>query len=328
MKEYITIALYISVLLAHGVCAQDTEYVYKPKQQPVANDDSFRSLNCNQPKTLDQLLGEKVVFVAKTKMLQEYGYSTFHWTNNRSESVPYEALVGKTGTVTEIQPRRTGAPKNALERFLDSRRVIINLESTDQLVITRAVDDSISDVTLLSDIEEGRKRWVGKTLWYASKYLRPSTDAEVLEWKKVKNFQPVTVVAVMVGADHQGAIDFVLRFRDGREGLAGVTLSASNTSPAFLETLKRLGRKECSFDTAFLTEDPRLTHKWPANIWAAIENDRVLVGMTVDQVIFAWGEPNSVNNTRTGMSSSSQLVYDNKRYVYIDGRGKVAAIQQ
>src|SRR6266704_1135399 len=319
MKRYITTAVYLSVLLAHGAGAQDTGYVYKPKQQPVVNDDSFRSPHCNQPKTLDQLLGEKVVFVAKAKKFHRYGYSSFHWTSTRSASVPYDALVGKVGTVTEIQPRSTSA--------LNFRRVIIRLDESGESVITNALDDSISDVTLLADIEEGRKRWVGKTLWYKSKYLRPSTDAEIQEWREVRKFQPVTVAAVMVGADLRGAIDFVLQFRDGQEGLAGVNLSASNTDPKFIETLKKLGRKECSFDAYFFTEDPRLTHKWPADVWAAIENDQVLVGMTVDQVILTWGEPESVNNARTGMSDSSQWVYGENRYVYVDGSGKVTAIQ-
>lgn len=320
MKRYITTAVYLSILLAHGVGAQETEYVYKPKQQPVVNDDSFRSSNCNQPKTLDQLLGEKVVFVAETKRLQAYGYSSFHWTQNRSASVPYEALVGKVGTVTEIQPRPTGA--------LNFRRVIIKLESSDQSVMTNALNDRISDVTLLTDIQDGRKRWVGKTLWYKSKYLRPSTDAEVLEWRKIRKFQPVTVLNVMVGAGHTGAIDFVLQFKDGQEGLAGVTLSASNTDPEFLKTLKMLGKKECSFDAMFFTEDPRLEHKWSADIWAAIENGQVLVGMTVDQVILAWGEPKNVNNTQTGVSDLSQWVYSEDRYVYIGSSGKVTAVQQ
>lgn len=323
MKRALCIALLILIpaLSAIGQEKQEsTGYVYKPKQQPVTNEGSFKSPNCNQPKALDQLLGEKVVFVAKAKRFHGYGYMSFHWTSNRSASVPYDALVGKVGTVTEIQPRPT--------RALNFRRVIIRLDSSGESVMTEALNDHISDVALLADIEEGRKRWVGKTLWYKSKYLRPSTDAEILEWRKVRKFQPVTVAAVMVGTDLGGVIDFVLQFRDGQEGVAGVTLSASNTSPEFIETLKRLGRKECSFDTVFFTEDPRLTHKWPADVWAAIENDQVLVGMTADQVILAWGEPKSVNNTRTGMLDSSQWVYGDNRYVYIDGSGKVTAIQQ
>lgn len=320
MKKYMTTVVYLAGLFVQGVSAQDAGYVYTPKQQVVANDDSFRSPNCNQPKTLDQLLGEKVVFVAETKRLQRYGYQSFHWVQNSSASVPYEALVGKVGTVTEIQPRPTGA--------LNFRRVIIKLESSDQAVMTNALNDRIPDVTLLTDIEEGRKRWVGKTLWYKSKYVRPSTDAEPLEWRLVKKFQPATILNVMVGAGQAGAIDFVLQFKDGQEGLAAVTLSASNTAPEFLETLKRLGKKECSLDAMFFTEDPRLTRKWHADVWSAIENGQILVGMTVDQVILAWGEPKSVNNTKNEMLNLSQWVYSGNRYLYIDGSGKVTTIQQ
>lgn len=317
MKMHITAAISLSLLLIQTASAENTEYVYKPSPQLVTNNDSSKSPNCNQAKTLDELLGEKVVFVALTKGLQTYGYSSYHWTNDDSwASVPYDALVGKVGTITEIEPRPTGT--------LNFRKVIIKLEASDESVITKALDDSISDITLLSDIEEGRKRWVGKTLWYKKKNIRPSTDAEPQEWLVVtKKYQPVTVSGVMVGAE-RGAVDFVLKFRNGQEGLVSVELSVSNTSPS---SLKIFG-KNCSFDANFFIDDPRLAHNWPEEVWSVIENDQVVVGMNMDQVIMAWGEPDSINTTSTRMSDLSQWIYSNNRYVYLNGSGKVTAVQQ
>jgi hypothetical protein len=305
--------------LVYDASAQDSGYVYKPKQQPVQNDEQFTSPNCNKAKSLDELLGEKVVFVAKTKRFQRFGYQSYHWLNNRSASVPYDALAGKVGTIVEIQPRS--------QKELNFRRVVIKLDS-DESVTTEALDDQISDVTLLSDIEEGRRRWIGKTLWHQSKYLRPATDTEISDWKTALKYQPVKVAGVMVGADTSGSVDFVIQFANGQEGLADVKLSASNTSPKFLETLRKLGRKECSFDSKFLLEDPRLTRKWDPVIWNAIERDEVLVGMTTDQVIMAWGRPKEINSTETKGTLQSQWVYGERRYVYVNETGKVTAIQQ
>jgi hypothetical protein len=316
---FIEVPLCLYFALAHDALAQDSGYVYKPKQQQVQNDEQFTSPNCNKAKALDELLGEKVVFVTQTKRFQRFGYQSYHWLNNRSASVPYDALAGKVGTIVEIQPRS--------QKELNFRHIVIKLDS-DESVTTEALDDQISDITLLSDIQEGRRRWIGKTLWYQSKYIRPATDAEVIDSKTVLKYQPIKIADVMVGANLSGSIDFVIQFNNGQEGLADVKLSASNTSPKFLETLRRLERKECGFDSKFLLEDPRLTHKWAPTIWSAIERDEVLVGMTIDQVIMAWGRPNEINSTETKGTLQSQWVYGERRYVYIDQTGKVTAIQQ
>jgi hypothetical protein len=310
----------LEIVDSDSTSTQDTGFVYKPKQVPVMDDSSWKSQNCNQPKAFDQLLGEKVVFIAKPKSLQRIGYSLYHWIGRESSPVSYDALVGKVGTIIEIQPRKTG--------LLNFRRVTIKLDSSGESVSTNALNDSISDVTLLSDIEEGRKRWVGKTLWNQSNHLYLSADAEPGEWKEAKKFQPVTVSAVMVGNTINGAINFVIQFKDGQEGLAILNLSSSNKDPKLLGTLKSVGRKECDFDDQFFVEDPRLTHEWPAAVWNAIEDNKVIVGMTLDQVVFVWGKPKEINTTKLEKSSSSQLVYRDNEFVYINEFGKVTAIQE
>jgi hypothetical protein len=52
----------------------------------------------------------------------------------------------------------------------------------------------------------------------------------------------------------------------------------------------------------------------------------VVVGMTANQVRQAWGDPMSVNHTRTAAGASEQWVYDLGRYVYVDN-GVVTAVQ-
>ncbi|MBI3422518.1 MAG: hypothetical protein HY011_06225 [Acidobacteria bacterium] len=54
------------------------------------------------------------------------------------------------------------------------------------------------------------------------------------------------------------------------------------------------------FDEYFLTEDPKAKYKWPARIWTAIENNRVISGMTAEQVRMSWGEPEKTVRTAMG----------------------------
>jgi hypothetical protein len=64
----------------------------------------------------------------------------------------------------------------------------------------------------------------------------------------------------------------------------------------------------------------------PQRIKTALLNGDVLVGMTEDDVLWAWGPPSSKNVTITGSGTHEQWVYDLDRYVYVDN-GIVTAIQ-
>ena len=54
------------------------------------------------------------------------------------------------------------------------------------------------------------------------------------------------------------------------------------------------------FEELFLTEDPKQKYKWPAGIWQAIENNRVITGMSAEQVRMSWGEPEKTTRTAAG----------------------------
>jgi hypothetical protein len=108
----------------------------------------------------------------------------------------------------------------------------------------------------------------------------------------IKRYAPLKVVAINPGWDEEKPLRFVLQTSDGKQGFLDVNLSGTNVAPE----LRHLNR----FDEAFMTEDPKLKYKWPARIWEAIENNRVLSGMTMEQVRLSWGEPDKTVRTTTG----------------------------
>jgi hypothetical protein len=76
------------------------------------------------------------------------------------------------------------------------------------------------------------------------------------------------------------------------------------------------------FEEFFLTEDPRLKYKWTPAMWAAIESNRILTGMTAEQVKMSWGAPNKTARTATGeqWTYSSGVLTFNKNGVLTDWR--------
>lgn len=64
-----------------------------------------------------------------------------------------------------------------------------------------------------------------------------------------------------------------------------------------------------------------------AKVEAAIANGEVFIGMTGEQCIRAWGQPEKVNTTDTARGHHSQWVYPGGRYVYFEN-GILTAIQR
>ena len=147
---------------------------------------------------------------------------------------------------------------------------------------------SVKGIALVDDLEKARAAWVGRTVWSREMLLQTyDADRDAIGFVKVKKYAPVKVVEVLPGWDEEKPARFVLETAVGERGFLDVNLSGTNV-PKELRHLYR-------FEHRFLSADPRLTHGWPPRVWAAIENNQVLAGMTAEQVRLSWGEPNQVN---------------------------------
>ena len=61
-------------------------------------------------------------------------------------------------------------------------------------------------------------------------------------------------------------------------------------------------------------------------MWAAIEEEKVFMGMTEDQALMSWGNPKTVNRTVTGSGVDEQWVYGSSSYLYFK-KGLLSSIQ-
>ena len=60
---------------------------------------------------------------------------------------------------------------------------------------------------------------------------------------------------------------------------------------------------------AFLTEDPRRGLDWSSEIWTAIEDTRVVVGMTAAQARMSWGDPRRIEHVVAGAGREERWLY-------------------
>jgi hypothetical protein len=256
----------------------------------------------NQLETLEikDWVGQKFIFLPRSKKLKNYGYQAFQ------PSLPYEKWVGKVLTVVDVLTK-SAVPEVTFQT------------SEGKKLRTRIIGEALDGLAPLRDLEYARSNWVGKTLWMRDNSLATwDEDREEFASLKLKKYAALQVEDVVAGWYHHQPIRLILKTPEGEIGFRDVNITGTNIS-------KQL-RKYRRFVDEFLEQDPKAGRNWPSDVWAAIENGRVVIGMTAEQARMSWGEPKSINRTVTARGAEEQWVYGNSGYIYI-GEGKVTAIQ-
>lgn len=177
-------------------------------------------------------------------------------------------------------------------------------------------------LVLASEIDDARRRWKGKSLWYRQDFLskivppgEPRPD--VSNWD-VKPYSKLLVLDVKAG-DAWAPVMFILRAADGTTG--HVEVSLGNTM------VPRILRDSTPFYKYFFETDPHVMFPHPPEIWHKIESKRVSIGMNAEQVLLSWGDPRDVKTTVTADGREEQWIYGKgDSYVYL-ANGLVTAIQ-
>lgn len=312
------VSLAVTSLLTIGSSAQSQSLLYKPAPEPKAVPQ--QSSNCNVTIPFAQFAGKKIVFLAKTVQFQRYGYQSWHFQGVSYPSPSYQDLAGKIGTIVSID-----MSKGEDAMFKD---VVVRMDDDGRLVTTQALHNTISEVIFLNDIDFVKSHYVGKMLWIKTRSVRTTQDVEAYDGIKVRKFSGVKIVGVVPGTFQYDPLDFVIQTDGGQQALVPTAVSNTNVSSDMISSYQKVGTEMCRFNKAFLTENPRTKYSWAEAIWRNIELERVVVGMTLEQVIMSKGEPRAFNETKTANTYSAQLVYENNVYIYINERNVVTAIQE
>lgn len=113
---------------------------------------------------------------------------------------------------------------------------------------------------------------VGKTFWLHARSLRGSSP----NYPKYSSF---VVLDVDTGTSLKSSLHFTLKDPNGQK--QDFTCSHSEFKAKFLDT------------------DPHLNRNWPSDIWARIEEEKVSIGMSQEQVRLSWEAPSRSTPTKT-----------------------------
>ncbi|MBD3317508.1 MAG: hypothetical protein GF344_17090 [Chitinivibrionales bacterium] len=235
-----------------------------------------------------QWRGKRFVMVEKVRMFRKFGYLLYTSPQlDSATSAPnpavalknhrlkYDVFAGGVVTVTAVEEQDDG---EYLATF-----------QTDTMGLTvygKTRNGIIEGIHAEEDLVAARDRWLGQTV-FSRRRLIDTYDSAASRFATtpVSITEPLEVVAVRWGMTPlpPKPIWLVVQRADGSRGIIPVNYSWTNVPPQ-----KRTDGLPWSMD--ILEEDPR-SYGWEDEIWEAIDETKLLTGMTTKQVRLSWGEP-------------------------------------
>jgi hypothetical protein len=193
-------------------------------------------------RAITEWVGERFVFLQRRKALQGYGYQLIHRAKDRYGSLPYDKYVGRIAKVTKVTPSST---------FVSGAwNIELVMEDTGEKIVAEAVRNHVEGIAPISDLENARTIYVGKTLWYKKDILESyNQETDKVDYLPLEATpSPVKVIDVVAGQDENHPARFIVETSSGGKGYVDISVGGTNAD----ETLRSYN----TFDKFFLTENP------------------------------------------------------------------------
>ena len=175
----------------------------------------------------------------------------------------------------------------------------------------------VNSLIYLNDIDKAKQKLVGKKLYM----LRHDRSIENPDGRKLntsdKKFVEVTITKIGVGS-RANPVRVIYKQSNGKEFYTDITLSGINTSKNHRATVW--------FDEVFSLDDPKRGYPTiSGDTWTMIQDGEVKIGMTKEECVLAWGEPNKINDDIRPGDNMEQWVYK-RNFLYFEN-GLLSSIQ-
>lgn len=242
--------------------------------------------------------GQKILFLPASASIQQYGYQAFKGGTGRFGNVAYQEGVGRTGTVTKVSRGQYGGFDVEVKMDDNGQTYVGHASFDDPFVST------LSGVALLTELQAARTALKGKQVWLSSKYLgQYDANTGKVSSINVQRFQKVTVQDVVAGWYNYNPVRLIVKTENGDIGFDDIAFNGYNTGDLW---------NVYAFDKSVSIVDPRTVKKWSPEVWKALENDTIIPGMTMEQVVYGFPWTHTV--TKSTSSGGTVEVWEFKDF--------------
>jgi hypothetical protein len=242
--------------------------------------------------------GEEITFKQTYPGGETYGYQSWYSKPDMgARHLAYKPYVGRKGKVTDgVIEGKYGISKY--------KRVV--LENCETVYAHLVGGDMPTNVYSSLDFDLG-KQLIGKQIWInQTEVLRPQTLATLERDVSypLGHLEPVTVTGLYLASIGH----------------------AYGSGPFFLKVKKASDEEGyIAFNTMYFHLSDPIPASTAAKIAEAIRGQKVVLGMTAEQVELSWGKPEDVNRSVGSWGVHEQWVYG-RQYVYLED-GTVSSFQ-
>ena len=237
---------------------------------------------------IDQWVGMDVFVLEKPEVFRQHGYEFFFCreldscseksdsiVNHKNGRIRYEILSGQVLKVTDV------------ESLGGEWLIAFEHNSIKEKIYGKTHKSAIKEIGFLIDLENARQRWFGTTIFSKKGIISTvKEDGSGFSSLKVGHRDSLIVFDIRWGYTPLPVdpIWLMVETSQGHKGFIPVRFSWTNT------TVDQI-RKSDPWNTLLMEEDPSEVYSWDENMWEIIDNHRIVIEMTTEQVLMSWGEP-------------------------------------
>jgi hypothetical protein len=175
---------------------------------------------------------------------------------------------------------------------VDSEYLVVWVaDSTGDTVVARTHGGAVKGVAMSRNLEDARERWGGRQVFARKRQINTYDSASgKMGSIKVSIAAPLTVEEVRWGVLPlpPQPLWLVVSTTDTQQGFIPTYVSWTNV-------LNSVVRDTVPWAEFVIETNPKESHEWSEDIWAAVEEHRLMTGMTTTQVRFSVEDPSAVD---------------------------------
>jgi hypothetical protein len=268
-------------------------------------------------------IGKKFYILPKQELIRATGYNLYSCKPGACDSSVYpsdwelknhrircENISGETLTVTAVEP----VNNEWIISFVHSR--------TGRQIYGHTNQHALQEIVLSDDLSHARERWLSTAVFSKRGVISTlgTNSTRSISSLRVNIFDSLIVNDVQWGMTPLPVkpIWLIVSSSSGKSGFIPVRFSWTNT-------LADRITNQLPWEEDIFEYDPRSIYNWEEYIWEVINNHRVILEMTLDQVSLSWGAPDSIKKN-AGETESERWIYPSHECLFT--KGKLALISE
>jgi hypothetical protein len=274
--------------------------------------------------------GNYFIILPKQQLVASFGYNLFSCTDTLCDSHEvdpeweHENHRIRSGAISGDMVMVSASEPQDNEWLVTFRH-----RQTQKLFYGKTHNQAIAEIVCADDLANAKKRWLDKFVFSKRGVISiPGTNSSAaLASHRVRIQDSLLVTDVTAGITPLPVKPLWLHVltSDSVKGFIPVRYSWTNTMNTFKKDVTPWGED-------IFEENPLELFSWSEDTWDLINNHRVVVDMTTDQVRLSWGSPEKETNTTDGEAErllwnypSHIVVFRNNRVVAVEGISGVDA---